>query len=146
MVIYNTKINIVIDSKYVISDRFPWPPWYFVWHYFVIGSCGLKSRLVGKLLIASFRLTSMLFQYIGACASIFIFMCIWLLCSWFTALSCSDAGMIILLPLMTVPSMIPVSSLNCQLQSMNSAKGLRHSSSRVPYVISSAVKQSDISA
>ena len=45
MVIYNTKIMLVINCKDVRSYRFPWPPSNFVLHYLVLGSYSLVIKI-----------------------------------------------------------------------------------------------------
>ena len=117
VVIYKTKIILLINCKDISSDRFPWPPWYFVCHYLILGSCGMVIKTCGAVLIITF-ITSIsvfkLIQYINSHASMLVFaMPIWLICSWFIAFYCSVAGMIIL-PLMAIPSMITILSLNDQ--------------------------------
>ena len=47
-------------------------------------------------------------------SSLVFSMPIWFDCSWFSALLCSDLSTIILLPHMTIPSVIATSSLNDQ--------------------------------
>ena len=45
VVVYNRKIMFIVDCKDLGSDRFSWPPWYFVWHYFVLVWCGLIIKV-----------------------------------------------------------------------------------------------------
>ena len=93
VVIYNTKM-FFINSEDVSFIRFPQPPWHLIRHS-IFGSCGLKSRHVENLLNVSSMLASLLIQYTASCDSSFIFaMAILLMCSCFSALSCSSIGMI----------------------------------------------------
>ena len=47
VVIYNTKIMLVIYGNDVSSYRFPWPSWYFMEHVLLFCHVGWKSRQVG---------------------------------------------------------------------------------------------------
>ena len=82
------------------------------------------------------------------------------MCSCFSALSCSDVGVIIILSLIAIPSMSSILSLNNQYSSISlctsalvdghvwsigSANALRCSSSRVTILMSAAVMQSCMS-
>ena len=101
------KYNDVSNRKDVSPDTFPWPSCYFVWDYFVLGLCGLIIKACGTALITSSILVFTLIQCIDSHASILVFsMPTCLICSCFIALCCSDAGIIIPLPLVAIPSMI----------------------------------------
>ena len=148
---------LLINCKDVSSNRFPWPPWYFVWHNFVFGSYDLKSRHTGQLLIASFLSAFMFIQYTS---TLVFYMPICFICSCFTALFCSIVGMIILLPLMANPTydcnLIPEwpiqlkflfnsAFVDCQPWSMSSVNAWKCSFFRVVSIISSVVLQSGMS-
>ena len=103
----------------------------------------------------------MLIHYIDLNAGTLVSsMLIWLIYTSFSVLTCSDVGMILLLPSMPIPSMTAISSLNdqkscssfctsgfvdSQLHSTCSANALWCSFSRVHSLISSAIMQSGMS-
>ena len=49
VVTYNTKIMLGINCKDVRSYRFPWLPWYTVWHCFALWSCSLEIKACGEI-------------------------------------------------------------------------------------------------
>ena len=147
---------IVINFKDVSCDRSPWSLWYF----YVTLLCLSIFGLIIKDMLSSFSL--LLLQQHSSWCSILTHMVAFLFFLYahiidvllIYCLILSNRGMIILLPLMEIPSMIAISSLNdqegCssfytsvfvdgQLWSMSSAKALKCWSSRVASLISSAV-------
>ena len=107
------KIMIFINWNDVSSNRFLWLPRYLMRQYFLLGSCSLKVKKYGAVLILLPMLAFMLVQYTASCASILVFsMPISLMCSCFNAPSCSNVGIIIFLPLLATPFRIAISSLH----------------------------------
>ena len=47
VVVYNTKIVFVINSKYVSINTFSQSSWYFMWHYCIFASCCLMTHPCG---------------------------------------------------------------------------------------------------
>ena len=112
VVIYYTKIMLIITSKDISAYRFPQPPCFFMWHYLIFCLCCFKVQAGGAIFTIPSVSALMLIQYIDSHASSLVFpIPIWFLCSWFSALSCSATGIILLLPLIAMHSMIVISYL-----------------------------------
>ena len=153
---------LVINCKDVSSNRFPWPPSYFVWYHLILLSCCLKHKTCGAvfncLLYVGIHVDPI---YWITCQHLCHFYAHMINVQLFSALSCSVVGIIILpkrigcnpqydcyfLPEWPIWLQFLYTSafVDDQPWSTSSINALRYSFSRVTTLISSAIMQPGIS-
>ena len=92
------KIMLFSNCIDVSSYRFPWSLSYFMWHSFVLRSSWLEIKVCGVTFCCFFHLSVHITQYMDSQVRNPDFSIpMWFWCGCLTALSCNDAGTIILL-------------------------------------------------
>ena len=93
------------QHKYTCTYSFPWLAWYDMWHQTFFWLCGLKFKKHWAFLIAFSMSLLILTQFTDSMAML-------LMSSSSRAHLCREAGIIILLCFITIPSITAVSSQN----------------------------------
>ena len=115
VVMYNAKIMLATNFKYVTFYRFQWPPGILCDIVLSFVHVAWKPWHAVQFLIVSSMLAFILTTYMDSHANSPVFCIpIWLMCSCSSDVFCSTAGTIILLPFISIPAMITISSLNDQ--------------------------------